>query len=46
MSTLSYIDGPYRDGFRGGYRTFTQEALYALGGLAVVVYVAYALIVG
>ncbi len=45
MNSRSYIQGPYRVGVRRGLRSFTQEALYAFGGLAVVAYVVYALVV-
>jgi hypothetical protein len=45
MHSRSYIQGPYRVGVRRGLRAFTQEAFYACGGLAVVAYVIYALVV-
>jgi len=45
MNSRSYIQGPYRVGVRRGLRSFTQEAAYAFGGLAVVAYVVYALVV-
>ena len=45
MNSHSYIQGPYRVGVRRGLRAFTQEALCAFGGLAVVAYVVYALVV-
>ncbi len=45
MNSRSYIQGPYRVGVRRGLRSFTQEALYAFGGLAAVAYVIYALVV-
>lgn len=45
MNPRSYIQGPYKVGVRRGLRSFTQEALYACGGLAVVAYVVYALVV-
>ncbi len=45
MDSRSYIQGPYRVGIRRGIRSFTQEAFYAFGGLALVAYVVYALVV-
>ena len=45
MNSPSYISGPYRGRVRRGLGSFTQEAVYALGGLAIVVYVLYALMV-
>jgi hypothetical protein len=45
MNSPSYIQGPYRVGVRRGLRSFTQEALYAFGGLALAAYVIYTLVV-
>ncbi len=45
MDSRSYIQGPYRVGIHRPLRTFTGEALYAFGGLGLVAYVIYALMV-
>ena len=45
MNPRSYIQGPFRPRYRRGLGSFTQEALYAFGGLAVAVYLVYALVV-
>ena len=45
MNSRSYIQGPYRTGERLGLRSVAQETFYAFGGLAVVAYIVYALVV-
>lgn len=42
----SYIEGPYRDTPRSSLTPLAHEALYACGGLALVVTLCYAFIVG
>lgn len=45
MNSRSYIYGPYKARYRRGFSALTQEALYAFGGLAVAIYLVYALMV-
>ena len=41
MNSANYIQGPYRGNRSSSWRRFTQEALFAFGGLGAVVYLVY-----
>lgn len=46
MKRAAHIEGPFRGGARSPRSPLAEEAMYACGGLAVVVYLCYAFFLG